>query len=157
MILQMPPGPSAQMVSRQPTAAHSRRLRATTDPQPLAYLGPWIAASSLSSRRPGSHTRRNFIQPTFRTARRLLSLQRLDERFQSTQVVGQESKSRVQVLNFALTGPFALLKLPLNRGNPPVQTANKRRHLARGFLSCLGLHIYTLWKHSFKQPAQTDK
>jgi hypothetical protein len=66
-----------------------------------------------------------------RASGKLAALQVLDKRFKSTQVVGQESKSCVQVFNLVLKGPLALLKLPLNRGNPAVQTANERRHLAR--------------------------
>jgi hypothetical protein len=84
----------------------------------------------------------SFMRPAFGAGAGLLILQAPDERFHSTQVVSHESKSGVQVFNFALEVFFALLKLLMNRSNPGIQAPDDHCQLAGGFLSCLGLHIW---------------
>lgn len=69
-----------------------------------------------------------------------------DQRFHLTQVVSHESKSGVEVFNFALEVLLALLKLLMNRSNPGIEATDDHCQLSGGFLSYLGLHI----RHSQK-------
>jgi hypothetical protein len=100
------------------------------------------AANGISSARPDVATWRaiSFIRAAFGAGESLLILQAPDERFHSTQAVSQESKSCVQVFNFALEAFFALLKLLMNRSNPGIQAPDDHCQLGGGFLSYLGLH-----------------